>query len=110
MCIHELLPIINGDFLFNNLLFSNLLLSDLLFSDLFITPILYPIFSILTLLTHQALLAGLLRIIGNVDGYSIVLNSTQSFSISTRMRECLSNIIVKNIKSTLPLRLRLLKL
>ena len=89
---------------------SNLLFSNLLFSDFFITFILYSILSILTLLTHQALLVSLLRIINNVDGYSIVLNSTQSFSISTGMREYLGNIVVKNIKSMLLLRPRLLKL
>ena len=96
MCIHELLPVVNGNLFFNNLFF--------------ITPILYPIFSILTLLVHQALLASLLGIIGNINSYSIVLNSTQSFSISAGMRECLGNIIVKNIKGTPLLRPRLLKL
>ena len=59
---------------------------------------------------HQALLASLLGIIGNINSYSIVLNSTQSFSISARMRECLGNIIVKDIEGTPPLRPRLLKL
>ena len=77
---------------------------------LFITPILYSIFSILTLLAHQALLASLLGIIGNIDSNSIVLNLTQSFSISTGMRECLSNIVVKNIKGTPLFRPKLLKL
>ena len=96
MCIHELLLIVDSDLLFSNLLF--------------ITSILYPILSILTLLAHQALLASLLGIIGNINSYSIVLNSTQLFSISTEMRECLSNIIVKNIKGMLPLRPKLLKL
>ena len=62
MRIHKLLSIIDSDLLFSNLLF--------------ITPILYPILSILTLLTHQALLASLLGIIGNVNSYNIVLNST----------------------------------
>ena len=100
MCIYKLLLIIDGD----------LFLSDLLFSNLLITPILYPIFSISTLLIHQALLTGLLRIIGNVDSYSIVLNLTQSFSISVGMRECLGNIVVKNIKGILLFRPRLLKL
>ena len=57
MYIHKFLSIVN----------SNLL---------FITPILYPILNILTLLTHQVLLASLLGIIGNIDGYSIVLNLT----------------------------------
>ena len=55
------------------------------------------------------LLAGLLGIIGSINSYSIILNLTQSFSISTRIRECLGNIIVKNIKGILPLRPRLLK-
>ena len=96
MRIHKLLFIINS-----NLFFCNFLL---------ITPILYPIFSILTLLAHQALLASLLGIIGNINSYSIVLNLTQLFNISTKIREYLGNIIVKNIKSTPPLRPRLLKL
>ena len=56
MCIYKLLSIINS-----NLLFSNLFL---------ITLILYPILSILTLLAHQALLASLLGIIGNVNSYT----------------------------------------
>ena len=85
--------------------------SNLLFSDFFlITPIFYPILSILTLLAHQALLASLLGIMGNINSYSIVLNLTQSFSISTGMRECLGNIVVKDIKGTPLLRPRLLKL
>ena len=96
MCIHKLLPVINS-----NLFFSNLL---------FITFILYFILSILTLLTHQALLASLLGIIDNVNSYSIVLNSTQSFSINTKIRECLGNIVVKNIKGIPLLKPRLLKL
>ena len=99
--IHEFLPVVNSDLLFSNFLFSNLFL---------ITPILYFILSILTLLAHQALLASLLGIIGNKDSYSIVLNLTQSFNISAGMRECLSNIVVKNIKGIPLLRLRLLKL
>ena len=96
MCIRKLFPIVDSNFFFNNLLF--------------ITLILYPIFSILTLLAHQALLASLLGIIGNVNSYNIVLNSTQSFSINTGIRECPGNIVVKDIKGTPPLRLRLLKL
>ena len=90
MCIYKLLPIINSNFLF-------------------IIFILYPIFSILTLLTYQALLAGLLGIIGNINSYNIVLNLTQLFSISAKIRECLSNIVVKDIKGILLLRPRLLK-
>ena len=56
------------------------------------------------------MLTGLLEIIGNINSYNIVLNSTQSFSISIRIKKCLGNIIVKNIKGTPPLRPRLLKL
>ena len=89
---------------------SNFLFSDFFLSNFFITFILYPILSILTLLAHQALLASLLRIIGNIDGYNIVLNSTQSFSISAGIKECLNNIIVKNIKDILLLKPKLLKL
>ena len=51
--MHKLLPVVNSNLLFNNLFFS----------DLLITPILYFILSILTLLVHQALLASLLGII-----------------------------------------------
>ena len=77
---------------------------------LFITPILYPLLSIPALLFYQALLAGLLGIIGGIDSCSIILNSTQLFSISTRIRESPGNIVVKDIKSTSPFRPRLLKL
>ena len=52
----------------------------------------------------------MLRIIGSIDGHGIVLNSTKLFSIYARIRESLGNIVVKNIKETLPLRPRLLKL
>ena len=55
------------------------------------------------------LLASLLEIISNINGCSIILNLTQSFNISTKIRECLGNIIVKNIKDILPLKPRLLK-
>ena len=55
------------------------------------------------------LLASLLGIIGGIDSYSIILNLTQLFSISTRIRERLGNIIVKNIKGTPLLRPRLLE-
>ena len=54
-------------------------------------------------------MAGLLGIIGSINSYNIILNLTQSFSISTGMRERLGNIIIKNIKGILPLRPRLLK-
>ena len=94
--MHKLLPVINSNLFFNNLFF--------------ITPILYPIFSILTFLIHQALLTSLLGIIGNVNSYNIILNLTQLFNISVGMRECLDNIVVKDIKGTLLLRPRLLKL
>jgi len=56
------------------------------------------------------LLAGLLGIIGSIDSYGIVLNSTKSFSIYARIKESLGNIVVKDIKETSPLRPRLLKL
>ena len=55
--IRELLLIVDGDLLL-------------------IIPILYPILSILALLSHQALLASLLGIIGGIDSYSIILNLT----------------------------------
>ena len=47
---------------------------------------------------------------GSVDGYGIVLNLTKLFSIYARIRESPSNVVVKNIKGTLLLRPRLLKL
>ena len=82
----------------------------IVYSDfLFIIPILYPILSILALLIYQTLLASLLGIIYGIDSYSIVLNLTQLFSISTRIRERLCNIIVKDIKGILLLRPRLLE-
>ena len=89
--MHKLLLIVDG----------NLLL---------ITPIPNPILSILTLLLYKVLLASLLGIIGSIDGRGIVLNLTKLFSICARIRESLGNIVVKNIKGTLPLRPRLLKL
>jgi len=46
---------------------------------------------------------------GSVDSYSIILNLTQLFSISARIRECPGNIIVKDIKGTSLLGPRLLK-
>src|SRR3984885_7738434 len=77
---------------------------------LFITPIPYLILSILTLLLYKALLAGLLGIMGSVDGRGIVSNLTKLFSICAKIRESLGDIVVKNIKGTSPLRPRLLKL
>ena len=47
---------------------------------------------------------------GNIDSYNIVLNLTQLFSISIRIRECPGNIVVKDIKGTPLFRPRLLKL
>ena len=52
----------------------------------------------------------MLGVIGSVNSCSIVLNLTKSFSISTRMRESLGDIIVKDIKKLLLFRPRLLKL
>jgi len=74
---------------------------------LLITPIPYPILSIPTLLPYQALLAGLLGIIGGVDSCGIVLNLTQTFSVSAGIRESPGDIVVKNIKGLSPLRPRL---
>ena len=83
----------------------------MVYSDFFlITPILYLILSILALLFYQALLVSLLEIISSIDGYSIVLNSTKSFNISTGIRESLGDIVVKDIKGLLLLKPRLLKL
>ena len=56
------------------------------------------------------MLASLLGVIGSVDSYSIVLNLIKLFSISTRIRESLGDIVVKNIKGLLLFRPRLLKL
>ena len=77
---------------------------------LLITPIPYFILSVLTLLLYKALLASLLEIIGSIDGRGIVLNLTKLFSIYTKIRESLGNIVVKDIKGTLLLKPRLLKL
>ena len=44
------------------------------------------------------LLASLLGIIGGIDSCSIILNSTQSLSISTRIRKRPGDIVVKDIK------------
>jgi len=74
---------------------------------LLITPIPHPIFSVLALLSHQALLAGLLRIIGSVDGRGVVLNTTQTFSIGAGIKESPGDIVVKDIKKSSPLRPRL---
>ena len=52
----------------------------------------------------------MLGVIGSVDGYGIVLNLTKLFSISTKIRESLGDIVVKDIKELLLLRPRLLKL
>src|SRR3984885_9842160 len=77
---------------------------------LLITPIPNPILSILTLLLYKALLASLLEIMGSINSYGIVLNLTKLFSIYTKIRESLGNIVVKDIKEMLLLRPRLLKL
>src|ERR1700730_3318423 len=77
---------------------------------LLITPILYLILSILTLLLYKVLLASLLGIIGSINNRGIVLNLTKLFSICARIRESPGNIVVKDIKGTSLLRPRLLKL
>jgi hypothetical protein len=53
------------------------------------------------------LLVSLLRIVSNVNGYNIIINSTQSFRVSTRIGP--GNIVVKDIKGTPLFRPRLLK-
>ena len=90
VCMRKLLPIVYSDFFL-------------------ITPILHFILSVLALLFYQVLLVSLLGIISSVNGRSIVLNSTKSFSISTRIRESPGNIVVKDIKGTPLFRPRLLK-
>ncbi len=55
------------------------------------------------------LLVSLLRVIGGIDSYSIILNLTQSLRISARVRESLGNIVIKDIKGMPLLRPRLLK-
>ena len=95
--------------LFKNLIYIYKLL-PIIYSDLlFITPILYLILNIPALLSYQALLVSLLRVISGVNSYSIILNLTQSLKISTKVRESLGNIVVKDIKNTPLLRPRLLK-
>ena len=94
--------------LFGNLTYIYKLLL-IVYSDLLLIT-LYLILNILALFPYQALLVSLLRVIGGIDGYSIILNLTQLLKISTRVRESLSNIVVKDIESMLLLRLRLLKL
>jgi len=44
---------------------------------------------------------------GGIDGYSIVLNLTQMFSVSVGIRESLGDIVVKDIKGLSLLRPRL---
>src|SRR6266700_3451648 len=46
---------------------------------------------------------------GGIDSRGVILNLTQLLRISTRVRESLGDIIIKDIKGTLPLRPRLLK-
>ena len=70
---------------------------------------LYFILSILALFLYQVLLVSLLRVIGGIDSYGVILNLTQPLRISTGVRESLGNIVVKDIKSTPLLRPRLLK-
>ena len=56
------------------------------------------------------LLAGLLGVIGSIDSRSIILILTKSFSISTGIKKSLGDIVIKDIKGSLPLKPRLLKL
>ena len=86
--IYKLLPVVSGDLFF-------------------ITPILCLFLNILALLPYQALLVGLLGIIGGVDSHGIVVNLIQLFQISAK--KGLGDIVVKDIKGMLLFRLRLLK-
>ena len=56
------------------------------------------------------LLASLLGIIGSIDNRSIVLSLIKLFSICAKIKKSLSDIVFKDIKGTLLLRPRLLKL
>ena len=62
------------------------------------------------MLLYQALLASLLEIIDSIDSCNIILNLTQSLNISTKIKEHLGNIIVKDIKGILLFKPKLLKL
>ena len=53
------------------------------------------------------LLVGLLGIVGYINGHNIIINPTQLVWISAK--KGLSNVIIKDIKRMLLLRLRLLK-
>src|SRR3984957_7257389 len=77
---------------------------------LLITSIPYLILNILILLLYKALLASLLEIIGSINGHGIVSNLTKLFNIYAKIRESLGDIVVKDIKGTILLRPRLLKL
>ena len=55
------------------------------------------------------LLVSLLRVIGGINGRGVILNLTQPFSISTRVKESPGDIVVKDIKGMPLLRPRLLK-
>ena len=69
--------------------------------------IFYFLLSIPALLFNQALLVGLLGIIGGINGRGIVVNLIQLFWISAK--KGLGNIIIKDIKGILLLRPKLLK-
>ena len=55
-------------------------------------------------------MASLLGITGSINSRSAVLNSAKLFSIYTKIKESLGDIVVKDIKETSLLRPRLLKL
>ena len=55
------------------------------------------------------LLVSLLKVIGSIDGCGIILNLTQLLKINTKVKESLGDIVVKNIKSILLFRPKLLK-
>ena len=93
--------------LFKNLTHIHKLL-PIVYSDLLLIT-LYLILSILALFPYQVLLISLLRVIGGINSYGIILNLTQLFRISIRVKKSPGDIVIKDIKSMPPLRPRLLK-
>ncbi len=55
------------------------------------------------------LLVSLLKVIGGIDSYGVILNLTQLLRISAGVRESLGDIVVKDIKGMPLFRPRLLK-
>ena len=55
------------------------------------------------------LLVSLLGIISGINGCGVISNPTQLLSISAGVKESLGDVVVKDIKDTLPLKFKLLK-